>query len=74
MPGLSGHSPLNTRLTYRQVGCGVDDAGVVACLNSREQVGFVVGPNGTYIGNNNSPPPLRIGTGCPGPATGLRRP
>lgn len=49
--------PPNTRLTFRQVGCGVDDAGVVACLNSREQVGFVVGPTGSYIGNNNPPPP-----------------
>jgi len=56
--------PPNTRLTYRQVGCGVDDAGVVACLNSREQVGFVISPTGTYIGNNNPPPPSPV----PGPA------
>lgn len=49
--------PPNTRLTFRQVSCGVDDAGVVACLNSRDQVGFVVGPTGSYIGNNNPPPP-----------------
>ena len=41
--------PPNTRLSFRQVSCGVDDAGVVACLNSRDQVGFVVGPNGTYV-------------------------
>lgn len=49
--------PPNTRLTYRQVSCGVDDAGVVACLNSRDQVGFVVGPTGSYIGSN-TPAPL----------------
>ena len=41
--------PPNTRLSYRQVSCGVDDAGVVACYNSRDQVGFVVGPTATYI-------------------------
>lgn len=41
--------PPNTRLSYRQVSCGVDDAGVVACYNSRDQVGFVVGPTTTYI-------------------------
>ena len=62
--------PPNTRLTYRQVGCGVDDAGVVACLNSREQVGFVVGPNGTYIGNNNPPPPPESVPGAPVPPPG----
>lgn len=48
--------PPGTRLAYRQVFCGVDQAGVVACLNSREQVGFVVGPNGTYIGSNAPAP------------------
>lgn len=41
--------PPNTRLSYRQVSCGVDDAGVVACFNSRDQVGFVVSPTTTYI-------------------------
>lgn len=49
--------PPNTRLTYRQVTCGVNDSGVVACLNGGEQVGFVVGPTGTYIGSNRPPPP-----------------
>lgn len=44
--------PPNTRLTYRQVSCGVDDAGVVACLNSRDQVGFVVGPTASYAASN----------------------
>ena len=41
------------RLSYRSVSCGVDDAGAVACFNSRDQVGFVVGPNGTYINASN---------------------
>ena len=41
--------PPNTRLSFRQVSCGVDAAGVVACYNSRDQVGFVVSPTTTYI-------------------------
>ena len=41
--------PPNTRLSFRQVSCGVDDVGAVACFNSRDQVGFVVSPTGTYI-------------------------
>lgn len=45
--------PPNTRLSFREVSCGVDDAGTVACLNSREQIGFIVGPAGTYINANN---------------------
>ena len=52
--------PPGTRLTYRQVFCGVDDAGVVACLNAREQTGFVIGPNGSYVGSN-APAPV-VGT------------
>lgn len=49
--------PPNTRLTFRTTACGVDADGVVACLNSREQVGFVVGPTATYIGSNLPPAP-----------------
>lgn len=41
--------PPNTRLSFREVSCGVDGAGVVACVNSRDQVGFVVGPTGSFI-------------------------
>lgn len=48
--------PPNTRLSYRQVACGVDDAGVVACLNTRDQVGFVVGPNGSFAASNAPAP------------------
>lgn len=49
--------PPNRRLSYRQVACGVDDAGVVACLNSREQVGFVIGPDVSFVASNAPPPP-----------------
>lgn len=41
--------PPNTRLSFREVSCGVDGAGVVACVNSRDQVGFVVGPAGSFV-------------------------
>ena len=49
--------PPNTRLSYRQVACGVDDAGVVACFNSRDQVGFVVGPTASFAASNLPPVP-----------------
>jgi len=49
--------PPNRRLSYRQVACGVDDAGVVACLNSREQVGFVIGPDVSFADTNAPPRP-----------------
>jgi hypothetical protein len=45
--------PPNTRISFRQISCGVDAAGVVACYNSREQVGFVVGPTATFIDATN---------------------
>lgn len=45
--------PPNTRLSYRDVSCGVDGGGAVACVNQREQVGFVVGPAGTFIADVN---------------------
>ncbi len=41
--------PPNTRLSFREISCGVDGAGVVACVNSRDQVGFMIGPGGTFI-------------------------
>lgn len=41
--------PPNTRLSFREVSCGVDGAGAVACVNSRDQVGFVVGPAGSFV-------------------------
>lgn len=40
--------PPNTRIGFRDVSCGVDGAGVVACVNTRDQVGFVVGPTATF--------------------------
>jgi len=54
--------PPNTRLSYRQVACGVDDAGVVACLNSRDQVGFVVGPQGSFVASNRPAPVIPAAT------------
>lgn len=47
----------NTRLTYRQIYCGADATGAVACLNSRDQVGFIVGPTATSIKLPPPPPP-----------------
>lgn len=41
--------PANTRLSFREISCGVDGAGVVACVNSRDQVGFMISPAGTFI-------------------------
>lgn len=60
--------PPKTRLSFRQISCGVDDAGVVACYNSRDQVGFVVGPTTTYINDVN--PLLDRPSGTP-PIPGL---
>lgn len=41
--------PPNTRLSFRDISCGVDGAGVLACVNTREQVGFIVTDTGTFI-------------------------
>lgn len=41
--------PANTRLSFREISCGADGAGAVTCVNTRDQVGFVVGPAGSYI-------------------------
>jgi len=49
--------PPRTRLTFRQITCGVDEDGVVACLNARDLVGFVVGPTSSYINPGPPPPP-----------------
>ncbi|BBX09984.1 hypothetical protein MAIC_47870 [Mycolicibacterium aichiense] len=40
--------PPNTRLSFRDISCGVDGGGVVACVNNHDQVGFVVGPGATF--------------------------
>lgn len=47
-PGAKALPP-NTRLSFREISCGVDGAGVLACVNSRDQVGFVVGPTTSYV-------------------------
>jgi len=45
--------PEGTRLSFRDISCGVDDTGTVACVNSRDQVGFVVSPTGSFINATN---------------------
>lgn len=61
--------PPNTRLSFREVSCGVDGIGAVACVNSRDQVGFVVGPAGSHIDTVNPmldrPPGTPILPGLP---------
>jgi hypothetical protein len=51
MFGTGGAKPLppNTRLSFREISCGVDGGGALACVNSRDQVGFVVSAAGSYI-------------------------
>lgn len=41
--------PPNTRLSFREISCGADDTGAVVCVNTRDQVGFMVGPSGAFI-------------------------
>jgi hypothetical protein len=41
--------PPKTRLSYRQVSCGSDGAGMTACVNSYDQTGFVISPAGSYL-------------------------
>ncbi len=43
----------NTRLSFQDISCGVDGTGVTACVNSREQIGFVISPAGTFIAGSN---------------------
>lgn len=46
--------PPNARLSFRDISCGAIADGGVACLNSRDQVGFVVSPAGSFV-NGISP-------------------
>ena len=45
--------PAGTRLSFREISCGMDGAGVVACVNTRDQVGFMVTPTGVFIDESN---------------------
>ena len=45
--------PPNTRVSFREISCGVDGTGAVACVNGHDQVGFVVSPAGTYVNDFN---------------------
>lgn len=41
--------PANSRLSFREVSCGVDGGGMTSCVNSRDQTGFVISPAGSFI-------------------------
>jgi len=41
--------PPLTRLSFRNISCGIDGGGVTTCLNSRDQTGFVLSPAGSFI-------------------------
>lgn len=56
--------PPGTRLSFRDVSCGADGAGVLACVNNREQVGFVISATTTVISASN--PLLARPDGGPG--------
>ena len=45
--------PANTRLSFREISCGVDGAGVLACVNTRDQVGFTITPTATFIDDSS---------------------
>lgn len=45
--------PPGTRLSFRDISCGADGSGTVACVNSRDQVGFVVSATATSISASN---------------------
>jgi hypothetical protein len=47
--------PPNTRLSYRQISCGTDGAGMTACVNSYDQSGFVISPASSYIVGQTPP-------------------
>jgi hypothetical protein len=45
--------PPGSRLSFRDISCGVDETGTVACWNSRDQVGFVVSSTGSFVNTSN---------------------
>ena len=45
--------PPNTRLSFREISCGVDGAGSVASVNGHDQVGFGVSSAGSFIDDFN---------------------
>lgn len=46
--------PANTRLSYQTVSCGTDGT-MTACIDSRNQAGFVISPSGSAIVNATNP-------------------
>ena len=51
--GATKPLPAGTRLSFREISCGMDGAGVVACVNTRDQVGFMLTPTGVFIDESN---------------------
>jgi len=45
--------PPGTRLSLREISCGADAAGTVACVNNRDQVGFVISATNSAISGTN---------------------
>ena len=45
--------PPGSRLSFREISCGADAAGSVACVNNRDQVGFVISATTTVISSTN---------------------
>lgn len=69
--GVPKGLPPNRRLSFRQIFCGVDDAGVVTCLNTADKSGFVVGPTSSYIKLPPAPAPAPPAPApAPAPAPG----
>jgi hypothetical protein len=45
--------PALTRLSFRNISCGLDGAGSTICTNQQDQTGFVLSPAGSYILDTN---------------------
>lgn len=46
--------PANSRLSFRDVSCGTDGV-ETSCINNFNQSGFVIGPGGSFILNEENP-------------------
>lgn len=55
--------PPNTRLSFGDISCGADAEGTVACVNSRDKVGFSVSAVSTFISGLGASGVGRIFTG-----------
>lgn len=41
--------PPSSRLSFRNISCGSDGAGMTSCVNLQDQTGFVLSPGGSFI-------------------------